>query len=328
MAAKIDAATLKGALSDRREIALIDVREHGQFGEGHLFFAVPLAYSRFELGLPALVPNASVRLVLCDAGDGVAERAALRAEALGYSNVAVLAGGVAGLAGRRLHALCRRQCAEQDLRRTRRSGAPYSPPNALLKSQAMREAKANVVIVDGRPFAEYSKMNIPGGICCPNGELRFAHPRYRPRSKTQDHRQLCRPHALDHRRANADRFRRSQSRLRARERHARLVSGRAAARARRQPSWRSGRARTGRRPTRGARTRSGAKPRRRNRDRGRRASLARRGPPHHLLSRRAQSRRVCRCRACRASPCAGRPADPGDGPVGRRQGRAAGADRR
>jgi rhodanese-related sulfurtransferase len=27
------------------------------------------------------------------------------------------------------------------------------------------------VIVDGRPFAEYRKMSIPGGICCPNGEL-------------------------------------------------------------------------------------------------------------------------------------------------------------
>jgi rhodanese-related sulfurtransferase len=27
------------------------------------------------------------------------------------------------------------------------------------------------VIVDGRPFSEYQKMNIPGGICCPNGEL-------------------------------------------------------------------------------------------------------------------------------------------------------------
>jgi rhodanese-related sulfurtransferase len=94
MAASIDAPTLKGALSDGREIALIDVREHGQFGEGHPFFAVPLAYSRFELGLPALVPNARVRLVLCDAGDGVAERAADRAEALGYGNVAVLAGGV------------------------------------------------------------------------------------------------------------------------------------------------------------------------------------------------------------------------------------------
>src|SRR5690349_419759 len=95
MAAKIDAAGLKAALSDGREIALLDVREHGQFGEGHLFFAVPLAYSRFELALPALVPNAKVRLVLCDAGDGVAERAAARAEALGYSNVAVLTGGIA-----------------------------------------------------------------------------------------------------------------------------------------------------------------------------------------------------------------------------------------
>ena len=35
----------------------------------------------------------------------------------------------------------------------------------------MRDAGENFVIVDGRPFAEYRKMNIPGGICCPNGEL-------------------------------------------------------------------------------------------------------------------------------------------------------------
>jgi rhodanese-related sulfurtransferase len=37
--------------------------------------------------------------------------------------------------------------------------------------QAMREAGEDIVIVDGRPFSEYRKMNIPGGICCPNGEL-------------------------------------------------------------------------------------------------------------------------------------------------------------
>ena len=35
----------------------------------------------------------------------------------------------------------------------------------------MRAADEDFVIVDGRPFAEYRKMNIPGGICCPNGEL-------------------------------------------------------------------------------------------------------------------------------------------------------------
>src|SRR6478672_5953907 len=52
MAGKIAAASLKSLLSENGELALIDVREPGQFGDGHLFFAVPLAYSRFELGLP------------------------------------------------------------------------------------------------------------------------------------------------------------------------------------------------------------------------------------------------------------------------------------
>src|SRR5215470_11021430 len=94
MADQVDAHTLKSCLSDSAEIALLDVREHGEFGEGHPFFAVPLPYSRFELGLPALVPNPAVRLVLCDGGDGVAERAARRAAALGYSDVSVLTGAV------------------------------------------------------------------------------------------------------------------------------------------------------------------------------------------------------------------------------------------
>src|SRR5688572_21599191 len=94
MTNRVGAVTLKAWLSDGGEIALVDVREQGQYGEGHPFFAVPLAYSRFELGLSALVPNPAVRLVLCDGADGVAERAAGRAEALGYSNVSVLAGGV------------------------------------------------------------------------------------------------------------------------------------------------------------------------------------------------------------------------------------------
>src|ERR1700730_5313367 len=93
MTAAIDAPTLKAWLSDGSEIALLDVREHGQYGEGHLFFAVPLPYSRFELGLPALVPNPGVRLVLCDGGDGVADRAARRAEGLGYRAVHILQGG-------------------------------------------------------------------------------------------------------------------------------------------------------------------------------------------------------------------------------------------
>jgi len=167
----IDAPTLKGWLSDGSEIALIDVREAGQFGQGHLFFAVPLPYSRFELGLNALVPNRAVRMVLCDGGqDAVAQRAAKRAEALGYHRVHVLTGGTVAWqrAGYTLYegvnvpSKTFGELVEHER---------HTPRITARQLEAMRGAGENFVIVDGRPFAEYHKMNIPGGICCPNGEL-------------------------------------------------------------------------------------------------------------------------------------------------------------
>jgi len=170
MARKLEAANLKRLLSESGELALLDVRELGQFGEGHPFFAVPLPYSRFELGLPMLVPNPGVRLVLCDAGDGVADRAAARAEALGYQQVAVLAGGIAAWreAGYTLYAgvnVPSKTFGELiELER-------HTPRLSARELAGMRAGKDDFVIVDGRPFSEYSKMNIPGGICCPNGEL-------------------------------------------------------------------------------------------------------------------------------------------------------------
>ena len=171
MTVTIDASTLKGWLSDGGEIALIDVREAGQFGQGHLFFAVPLPYSRFELGLYALVPNRGVRMVLCDGGEeAVAQRAARRAEALGYHGVHVLRDGTAAWqrAGYTLYegvnvpSKTFGELVEHER---------HTPRITALQLDAMRGAGENFVIVDGRPFAEYHKMNIPGGICCPNGEL-------------------------------------------------------------------------------------------------------------------------------------------------------------
>jgi len=170
MAQRIDAPTLKAWLSDAGEIALLDVREAGQFGEAHLFFAIPLPYSRFESGLPTLVPNPAVRVVLCDGGDGIAERAARRAEALGYTDVHILAGGVEAWrrAGYTLYAgvnVPSKTFGELvELER-------HTPRISAQALQAMREAGEDFVIVDGRPLAEYRRMNIPGGICCPNGEL-------------------------------------------------------------------------------------------------------------------------------------------------------------
>ncbi|MEM8744136.1 MAG: rhodanese-like domain-containing protein [Pseudomonadota bacterium] len=170
MTAYIDASTLKRWLSDPDEIALLDVREPGQFGEQHLFFAVPLAYSRFEIGLPRLVPNKDVNIVLCDGGDGIAERAAERAESIGYENVNILEGGVGAweadgftlYEGVNVPSKTFGELVEH---------AFDTPRVSATDVQAMIDADENFVIVDGRPFAEYQRMNIPGGICCPNGEL-------------------------------------------------------------------------------------------------------------------------------------------------------------
>ncbi len=170
MTAPIDAATLKAWLGDEREIALIDVSESGQYGSGHPFFAVPLPYSRFELELPALVPNPAVRLVLCDQGDGIAARAAARAAASGYQSVHVLTGGKPAWrqAGYTLFAGVNVPSKTFGEFVAHARDTPRISARAL---QAMRDARQNVVIIDGRPFAEFRKMSIPGGICCPNGEL-------------------------------------------------------------------------------------------------------------------------------------------------------------
>jgi rhodanese-related sulfurtransferase len=170
MPGRVDAVTVKAWLSDGREIALIDVREHGQYGEGHPFFAVSIPYSRFELGLPALVPNPATRVVLCDGADGVAEHAARRAEALGYGNVNVLSGGVeawrgAGYtlyAGVNVPSKAFGELVEH---------ARHTPRITASALKSMQDAGEDLTILDGRTFAEFQKMSIPGGISCPNGEL-------------------------------------------------------------------------------------------------------------------------------------------------------------
>ena len=168
--ASIDAEALKARLSQAGELALLDVREHGQYGEGHLFFAASLPYSRFEIGLPSLVPNPAVELILCDAGDGVAARAAKRAEALGYRRVRDLAGGTPAwrAAGYTLYAGVNvpSKTFGELVEQTR-----HTPHVTAQQLHAMLAAGENCVILDGRPLAEFRRMNIPGGICCPNGEL-------------------------------------------------------------------------------------------------------------------------------------------------------------
>lgn len=166
----IDAQRVKSWLSDDAELAFLDVREHGQYGEGHPFHATSVPYSRFEPELVRLVPNTRVRIVLMDDGDGVAERAARAAEALGYRDVNVLRGGAKGWkeAGYTLFAGVNVPSKTFGELLEHAHHTPRVTAEELARLQASGE---RLVIVDGRPFSEYRRMNIPGGICCPNGEL-------------------------------------------------------------------------------------------------------------------------------------------------------------
>ena len=70
----LDPREIKPRLTSGEEIAFLDVREYGQYGEGHPFFAVNLPYSRLELVAEARLPRKTAPVVLMDDGDGVAER--------------------------------------------------------------------------------------------------------------------------------------------------------------------------------------------------------------------------------------------------------------
>ena len=90
------------------------------------------------------------------------------------------------------------------------------------------------MIVDGRPFAEYQKMNIPGGICCPNGELPLRIGAIAPDPKTQIVVNCAgRTRSIIGARDAASNGR-AEPGVRAGERHAGLVPGRLAARAQRR----------------------------------------------------------------------------------------------
>lgn len=172
----VSSQLLKEWLHDGGEIALLDVREHGQFGKSHLFYGVPLPFSRLERDIARLVPRRGTRCVVYDCGnaDGfdVAHRAAAQLQALGWHNVFVLEGGTRGwkeagyalFSGVNLPSKTFGELAEHAY------GTPRISADDLAQTLALGE---RVVVIDGRPVSEFHKMNIPTALCCPNGELAY-----------------------------------------------------------------------------------------------------------------------------------------------------------
>ena len=163
-------AAVRQRLLDKHEIALIDVREEDPFAQAHPLFAVQLSANRLELDAPWRLPRHDVTIVVYDNGEGLAEPAARKLQTLGYSQVHLLAGGLAGwqaAGGELFRDVNVPSKAFGELVEHERD-TPSLPAEQV---KALLDRGANVVVLDVRRFDEYQTMCIPGGSSVPGAEL-------------------------------------------------------------------------------------------------------------------------------------------------------------
>src|SRR5689334_3002518 len=90
----INPQDIRRALLLREEIALLDVRHEAVFAIGHPLFAANMAADRIAIEAEVRLPRKDVPIVLYDDGEALTAEASAQLNALGYTDVRVLAGGL------------------------------------------------------------------------------------------------------------------------------------------------------------------------------------------------------------------------------------------
>ncbi|MEJ1169611.1 rhodanese-related sulfurtransferase [Variovorax sp. CCNWLW235] len=166
------AAVRARLLAREEETALLDVREEDPFAQEHPLWAANLPLSRIEIEAWRRIPRRSTFIVLYGTHDGIdlAPLAARTLDALGYTNVHLLEGGLEGwrAAGGELF---------RDVNVPSKSFGElveherHTPSLSAPEVKALVEGKANVVVLDARRFDEYQTMSIPSATSVPGAEL-------------------------------------------------------------------------------------------------------------------------------------------------------------
>lgn len=171
-ATAIPLSDLLSWLEDGEELAFIDIREEGLYGEDHPLLAVNAPYSLLEAQFPELVPRAGTRTVLLGEDDAHAERAAQRLSALGYSAVHFLAGGIG-------------TWADAGLPLFKGVNVPYkafaefvehhfhTPAIEAAQLARLIERQSDYVLLDSRTVEEYNRFHVPSAISVPSAELLY-----------------------------------------------------------------------------------------------------------------------------------------------------------
>ncbi|OZI37133.1 hypothetical protein CAL29_01500 [Bordetella genomosp. 10] len=170
----IAAAELQRLLTESSEIALLDIREPGIFGEGHLLLSSNLPYSRLESEITRRVPRRGTRIVLVGEQENAAA-ASRRLAQLGYNNVSLLQGGTDGWvkAGFPLFPSIHvpSKAFAEFVEHTF-----HTPAVSARDLEAWRAGPKPPVILDGRTAEEFARYHVPGARHCANADLvlRFA----------------------------------------------------------------------------------------------------------------------------------------------------------
>ena len=167
---RVSAHALCEMLADGKELALVDVREELIFSKNHLLLARAIPLSRFELKFAQLVPRRGTRVVLCDDDDGLAARAAAILLRNGYSNAAVLDGGVAAWAAAGFELFSGVNVPSKAFGEFIEHANHTPGISAGELEQLIREG-ADIAVLDSRPFDEYVRVSIPTAINVPGAEL-------------------------------------------------------------------------------------------------------------------------------------------------------------
>jgi rhodanese-related sulfurtransferase len=170
MARGISAAELATLLDSHATLALIDVREHGEYNLAHISGASSVPRRQLEARVGRLVPFRDVNIVVCDDTGRRAGLAARTLERMGYRRVAVLQGGVNRWASENRLTEWGMNVPSKDF--GEKVEVQYHVPTIDADELAHRQRRGEeLLIVDTRTPEEYRRFCIPGGRSAPGGEL-------------------------------------------------------------------------------------------------------------------------------------------------------------
>lgn len=153
-------------------LALIDVREHGEYNATHIPGSSSLPRRLLEFRFARLVPCRDVQVVLCDDDGQRASLAARTLERFGYSRVGVLDGGINRWASDGLRTEWGMNVPSKAF--GERVEAEYHVPSIEPAELHNRIRSGDeLVVLDTRTPEEYADFCIPGGRSLPGGELAY-----------------------------------------------------------------------------------------------------------------------------------------------------------